>query len=190
MESTLKDVHRMVSAVENDRDKFPHIDDSQLFERKSLVETSRSRIQHCKNEMNSEKVKKKTLADERQKAIRRSGDGLLGAKNDLERQNTDFILDSQAQSSLLMHEQDECLDELGNAVTRVGEMAEQINEEIGHQNKMLDELDQDMTNAEEELGMVMGKMAKFLGTKNRGQLKVIFILSLIVVILLFLVIYT
>mmetsp|Transcript_5463 Transcript_5463/g.11269 ORF Transcript_5463/g.11269 Transcript_5463/m.11269 type:complete len:301 (+) Transcript_5463:169-1071(+) len=190
VESTLKDVHRMVSAVENDREKFPHIDDSQLFERKSLVETSRSRIQHCKNEMNSEKVKKKTLADERQKAIRRSGDGLLGAKNDLERQNTDFILDSQAQSSLLMHEQDECLDELGNAVTRVGEMAEQINEEIGHQNKMLDELDQDMTNAEEELGMVMGKMAKFLGTKNRGQLKVIFTLSLIVVILLFLVIYT
>ena len=144
MESTLKDVHRMVSAVENDRDKFPHIDDSQLFERKSLVETSRSRIQHCKNEMNSEKVKKKTLADERQKAIRRSGDG----------------------------------------------MAEQINEEIGHQNKILDELDQDMTNAEEELGMAMGKMAKFLGTKNRGQLKVIFTLSLIVVILLFLVIYT
>ncbi len=190
MESTLKDVHRMVSAVENDRDKFPHIDDSQLFERKSLVETSRSRIQHCKNEMNSEKVKKKTLADERQKAIRRSGDGLLGAKNDLERQNTDFVLDSQAQSSLLMQEQDECLDELGNAVTRVGEMAEQINEEIGHQNKMLDELDQDMTNAEEELGMVMGKMAKFLGTKNRGQLKVIFTLSLIVVILLFLVMYT
>lgn len=190
VESTLRDVHKTVQAVENDRDKFAHIDDSQLFDRKSLVETSRSRIQHAKNEMNSEKVKKKMLVDEKHKAIRRSGDGLLGAKNDLERQNTDFILDSQAQSSLLMQEQDETLDELGNAVSRVGEMAEQINEEIGQQNKMLEQLDEDMANAEEELGLVMGKMAKFLGTKDRWQLRIIFTLMLIVVILFFLVAYT
>ncbi len=190
VESTLRDVHKTVQAVENDRDKFAHINDSQLFDRKSLVETSRSRIQHTKNEMNSEKVKKKMLVDEKQKAIRRSGDGLLGAKNDLERQNTDFILDSQAQSSLLMQEQDETLDELGNAVSRVGEMAEQIDEEIGQQNKMLEQLDEDMTNAEEELGLVMGKMAKFLGTKDRWQLRIIFTLMLIVVILFFLVAYT
>jgi len=189
VESTLRDVHSTVQAVENDRDKFPHIDDSQLFERKSLVETSRSRIQHAKNEMNSEKVKKKMLGDERQKAIRRSGDGLLGATNDLERQNTDFILDSQAQSSMLMQEQDETLDELGDAVNRVGEMAEQINEEIGQQNMMLDELDQDLTNAEEELGIVMGKMAKFMGTKDRFQLRTIFILSLIMIAMFFAVVY-
>ena len=130
------------------------------------------------------------LVDEKHKAIRRSGDGLLGAKNDLERQNTDFIMDNQAQSSLLMQEQDETLDELGNAVSRVGEMAEQINEEIGQQNKMLEQLDEDMTNAEEELGLVMGKMAKFLGTKDRWQLRIIFTLMLIVVILFFLVAYT
>lgn len=190
VESTLRDVHKTVQAVENDRDKFAHIDDSQLFDRKALVETSRSRIQHAKNEMNSEKVKKKMLVDEKHKAIRRSGDGLLGAKNDLERQNTDFILDSQAQSSLLMQEQDETLDELGNAVSRVGEMAEQINEETGQQNKMLEQLDEDMANAEEELGLVMGKMAKFLGTKDRWQLRIIFTLMLIVVILFFLVAYT
>lgn len=190
VESTLRDVHVTVQAVENDRNKFPHIDDSQLFERKSLVETSRSRIQHAKNEINSEKVKQKILGDERQKAIRRSGDGLLGAKNDLERQNTDFILDNQGQSSMLMQEQDETLDELGDVVTRVGEMAEQIGEEIGQQNKMLDDLDQDMTNAEEELGLVMGKMAKFIGTKDRWQLRIILTLSLIVVIMFFLVIYS
>ena len=190
VESTLKDVHKTVQAVEKNRGKFPHIDDTEFFERKSLVETSRSRIQHTKSEMNSEKVKKKVLRDEKQKAIERSGDGLLGAKNDAERQNTDFILNNQAQSSMLMQEQDECLDELGDAVVRVGEMAEQIGEELGHQNRMLDDLDQDLTNAEEELGLVMGKMAKFMGTKNRGQLRIILILSLVVVIMFFLVIYS
>lgn len=189
-ESTLRDVQKTVQAVENDRDKFPHIDDSQFFERKSLVETSRSRIQHAKDEMNSDVIKKKILSDERNKAVARSGDGLLGAKNDEERQNTDFILDNQAQSSMLMQEQDETLDELGNAVMRVGEMAGTIGEEIGHQNKMLNDLDEDMTNAEEELGMVMGKLAKFMGTKNRGQLKTIMILTLIAIIMFFLAIYS
>lgn len=189
-ESTLRDVQATVQAVENDRGKFPHIDDSQLFDRKSLVETSRSRIQHAKDETSSEVVKQKILGDERQKAIHRSGDGLLGAKNDLERQNTNFIMDNQAQSSMLMQEQDETLDELGDAVTRVGELAGHIGEEIGHQNKMLDDLDQDMTNAEEELGLVMGKMAKFIGTKDRWQLRTILILTLVMIVMLFLVIYS
>eukprot|EP00429_Kryptoperidinium_foliaceum_P000192 CAMPEP_0176019434 /NCGR_PEP_ID=MMETSP0120_2-20121206/9388_1 /TAXON_ID=160619 /ORGANISM="Kryptoperidinium foliaceum, Strain CCMP 1326" /LENGTH=285 /DNA_ID=CAMNT_0017352509 /DNA_START=293 /DNA_END=1147 /DNA_ORIENTATION=+ len=172
-ESTLKDVHTTVQVVEKDRDKFSHIDDAQLYERQSLVNTSRERIQKAKDEINSEGVKLKLLEDERNKAVRRSGDGLLGARNDDQRRNTAFVLDNQAQTSLLMNQQDETLDELGEAVTRVGEMAGGISEEIGLQNKMLDELDEDLTNVEEELGMVMGKLAKFLKTKDKWQLRTI-----------------
>ena len=189
-ESTLRDVHATVQAVENDRGKFTHINDSELFERRTLVETSRSRIQHAKGEMNAEKVRKKIFATEKQNAIKRYGDGMLGAKNDLELQNTDFILNNQTQSRMMINEQDETLDDLGDAVARVGEMAEQIGEEIGHQNVMLENLDQDMTNAEDEMGLVMGKMAKFIGTKDRWQLRIIFTLSLIVVVMFFLIIYT
>jgi syntaxin 6 len=130
------------------------------------------------------------LEDERNKAIRRSGDGLLGARNDSERQNTSFILDNQAQTSLLMEQQDDTLDELGEAVHRVGEMAGNINEEIGMQNKMLEQMEEDMTTAEEELGMVMGKLAKFLKTKDRWQLRTILALTLTVLILFFLVLYS
>jgi syntaxin 6 len=189
-ELTLKDVSITVQAVENDRKKFSHVDESQLFERTALVDTSRGRIQHAKDELNSDFVKNKQFMDERNKAVRRSGDGLLGATNDEERQNTAFIMDNQAQTSLLMQEQDETLDELGEVVSRVGEMAEAISEEIGQQNKMLDELDQDMSNAEEELGLVMGNLAKLLKTKNPWQLRTIICLSLTVVILFLLLIYS
>ena len=189
-ESTLKDVHTTVQVVEREREKFPNIDGAQLFERQSLVNTSRERLAKAKGEMGSEAVKLKLLEDERNKAVRRSGDGLLGARTDAERHNTDFVLDGQAHTSLLMEQQDETLDELGEAVTRVGEMAEGISEEIGHQNKMLDELDEDLTNVEEELGMVMGKLAKFLKTKDKWQLRTILTLTLVAFILLFLVLYT
>ena len=189
-EATLRDVHTTVQAVESDRSKFSHIDEAQLYERRALVNTSRDRIAKAKDEMNSENVRLKLLEDERNKAIRRSGDGLLGATTDEERRNTDFVMDSQAQTSLLMQEQDETLDELGEAVTRVGEMAGNINDEINLQNKMLEEMDEDMTDAEEQLGMVMGKLGKFLKTKDKWQLRTILFLSLTVVILFFLVIYT
>jgi syntaxin 6 len=178
-----------VLAVENDRQKFAHIDDAQLFERQSLVSTSRERIGKAKDEINSESVRLKLLEDERNKAVRRSGDGLLGARNDDERRNTAFVLDSQAQTSLLMEQQDETLDELGEAVVRVGEMAEGISEEIQQQNRMLDELDDDLANVEEELGMVMGKLAKFLKTKDPWQLRTIFMLILIIVVMLFVLLY-
>ena len=187
-ESTLKDVHMTVQVVEGDRDKFSHINDKELYERTALVHTSRDRLNRAKQEMQSEAVKAKLLQDERAIAARRGN--LMGARTDAERENTNMIVDSQARQSLLMRHQDETLDELDVAVTRVSEMAENIGDEIGQQNKMLTEMEEDLSNVEEELGMAMGKLAKFLKTKDTWQLGTILCLSGTVVVLFFLVLYT
>jgi syntaxin 6 len=186
---TLKDVNMTVQVVESDREKFSHIDDTDLYERTSLVRTSIDRLSRAKQDINSEAIKAKLLADERAKAVRRAGATSLGARNDTERENTNFIVDSQARTSLLMQEQDETLDELAGAVTRVGSMAEGIHEELGQQNKMLTEMDEDLTNVEEELGLVMGKLAKFLKTKDSWQLGTIVSLFVTMIVLLMLVLY-
>jgi len=189
-ESTLKDVHMTVQVVESDRQKFSHIDDTDLYERTSLVHTSRDRLGRAKQDITSEAVKAKLLADERAKAIRRAGATSLGARNDAERDNTSFIVDSQARTSLLLQEQDDTLDELATHVIRVGHMAEGIHEELGQQNKMLSDMDEDLTNVEEELGLVMGKLSKFLKTKDTWQLVTIISLFVTMVVLFFLVMYT
>jgi syntaxin 6 len=140
--------------------------------------------------MQSEAVKTKYLADERSKAIRRAGPDSLGATTDEERHNTNHIIDSQARTSLLFQHQEETLDDLDAAVTRVGHMAENINEEIGNQSKMLDEMAEDLDNVEQELGLVMGKLAKFLHTKDKWQLGTILLLTMIAIVLFLLVLYT
>lgn len=188
-ESTLKDVQMTVQLVESDREKFSHIDDKEMYERRALVHTSLDRLGRAKQEISSEAVKAKLLQDERAQAVRRAGANVLGARNDGERENTSLIVDSQARQSLLMQNQDETLDELDAAVTRVNLMAGTIHEEIGQQNKMLTEMEEDLSNVEEELGMVMGKLAKFLKTKNTWQLGTILCLLFIVVVLFFLVLY-
>jgi syntaxin 6 len=189
-ESTLSDVQMTVQLIENDRDKFQEISDNELYERSSLVHTSRDRLNKAKEEMTSSAVKAKLLQDERTKALRRAGADSLGAKNDAERMNTSFIVDSQARTSLLMQHQDETLDELDAAVTRVGHLAEHIHDEVGQQNKMLSEMEEDLADAEEQLGVVMGKLGKFLQTKDRFQLGTILALFFTVVFLFFLVVYT
>ena len=195
-ESTLKDVHMTVQLVadcsQEDRiEKFSHITESELYDRKSFVSTSRDRIRRAKDEMSSEAVKAKLLADERSKALRRAaGEGNLGATSAAQRENTGYIADTQARTSLLMQHQDETLDELDVAVVRVGAIAENIHDEIGQQNKMLDEMEDDLAKVEEELGLVMGKLGKFLKTRDKWQLRTILMLFFIMVVLLMLVLYT
>ena len=119
--------------------------------------------------------------------MRRSGN--LGAKNKFEIDNTDFIIDQRTQSQVMLRQQDDVLDDLDESVIRVGQISSNIQLELVEQNKMLKSLDEDLTDAEEKLGFVMGKLSKLLKTKNKCQLGTIVMLIIIVIILLFMVIY-
>jgi len=187
-ESTLRDLQTTVRLVENKRTQFLHINDEELYERKSLVSSSADRIKRTKSDMNSDEIKSKMVEDERKKLQRRTGD--MGAKTSIEKENSTFIQDKHSQAQLMLQAQDEALDELDEAVTRVGGMAGTINEELHQQNKMLSELEENLDDAEEKLGMVMGKLGKMLKTKNKYQLATIVCLSIAVVILFFLVVWT
>ena len=91
---------------------------------------------------------------------------------------------------MMLQQQDETLDDLDAAVIRVGVIAGSIHEELGQQNKMLNDLEEDLDEAEEKLGLVMGKLGEMLKTRNKLQLGTIMCLSVIVVILFFLVLYS
>ena len=167
--------------------------------------------------MNSDAVKAKLLADERSKVNRYPGSSNNDDNNinsngvsnkypatngkdgyDLENgngstnnnNNNNYNADMNVRTSLLLQHQDETLDVLGVAVTRVGHIAETIHDEIGQQNKILSEMEEDLSNVEEELGLVMGKLAKLLKTKDSWQLGTIVCLIGTVIILFFLVLYT
>lgn len=178
-----------VSLVETNREKFSHITNAELYDRKSLVETAQERLVRAKQDMTSSSVKSKLLQDERNKAMRRALSENNGDEQH-QKEQTAFIADSAAKTSVLMQQQDETLDDLDEAVVRVGEMATTIHSELDEQNKMLSEMDEDLQDAEEKLGMVMGKLGKLLKTKDKCQLGTILALIVCVIVLFFLVIYT
>lgn len=113
----------------------------------------------------------------------------MGATNRFEQENTDFVINQKANATVMMRQQDEALEDLDGAVDRVGNMAEAINVELGVQNKMIDELGEDLDEAEARMGLVMGKLSKLLKTKDGCQLWTIISLTLVLLVLCFLVFY-
>jgi syntaxin 6 len=150
-------------------------------------------VNMAKQAMNSDSVKDKLGADFKAKSLRRGYNGNTtnggSSQNGFNDQANEFMANAQSRASLMLMQQDEALEDLDMAVVRVGHMAENIHEEIGQQNKMLDEMDADLADAEEQLGVVMGKLAKLLKTKNKCHLGTILCL-LVVIVLFLLVLYT
>ena len=97
-EATLSDLSMTVNLVESERERFGHIDDGELYDRRTFVQTSRERIDKCRREMSSETVKSKTMADERAMAARRVGD--MGARTQAEQETTEFVVDTRGQDLL------------------------------------------------------------------------------------------
>mmetsp|Transcript_31044 Transcript_31044/g.63341 ORF Transcript_31044/g.63341 Transcript_31044/m.63341 type:complete len:91 (-) Transcript_31044:464-736(-) len=90
-----------------------------------------------------------------------------------------------------MKQQDEGLEMLGQSAERLSKISLGIHEELGHQNKMLDEMEDDLENATTNMNLVTMK-TKELIKKSGGKRNfcIIVILSIIVVVLLFLIVYS
>jgi SNARE domain. len=108
-----------------------------------------------------------------------------------DREEDDFISQQIRQQQLELKRQDEGLDMLTESANRLGALSLGIHEELNQQNKMLDEMENDLENATGNLETITQK-TKDLIQKSGGKKNFVIILamSIVVVILLFLIIYT
>lgn len=90
-----------------------------------------------------------------------------------------------------MKMQDAGLDALSESVMRLGEMSNNISEELGQQNKMLESMETDLDTAGEELDIVTRSTKQLIAQSGGKQTFCLIVtLSIVVLILLFLIIYT
>jgi hypothetical protein len=91
----------------------------------------------------------------------------------------------------LLKDQDSSLDQLGDAVHRIGAIALEIGSEITSQNQMIDDLEQDVDHAQSSIDLVTAK-TKDLVKKSGGcqWFLLIVFLVFVLVCLVFLVIYS
>ena len=113
------------------------------------------------------------------------GGGGTGTSND------DFVADHLSQQQTEMQRQDQSLSKLHGAVSRLGDMSIAISNELDEQNEMLDELDADVDRSQQAMEMITAK-TKELVKQSGGchMFLTIVMLSLVLVILVVLVLYT
>mmetsp|Transcript_15108 Transcript_15108/g.28290 ORF Transcript_15108/g.28290 Transcript_15108/m.28290 type:complete len:133 (-) Transcript_15108:143-541(-) len=103
----------------------------------------------------------------------------------------DFAENSIRNQQELMKQQDEGLDVLSQSVDRLGQMSMAISEELGQQNQMLSAMETDLDQAGEELDIVTKKTKELIAKAGgTGNFCIIAILSIVVLVLLFLILYT
>lgn len=188
-DAQLRDLRRTVEYVENNRDSFTHIDDTELLERKSFLSDSKQVLLGATDALDGPKTRDKMAQDDRSEMSKYRSKGDLGAQTDLERDNTEHILDQQSRVRMQLARQDQDLEELGTHVERVGETATIINEELRSQNRLLSSLDDDLDEATERMNFVMGRLGKLLKTKSKCQIWTILLLSIVLIILVLMLIY-
>jgi len=103
----------------------------------------------------------------------------------------DFIQRQIRQQQMELRRQDDGLELLSESASRLGTLSLGISEELGHQNKMLDEMEDDLEKAATDLN-ILSKKTKELIKRSGGKRNFMIILGMtcVVILLLFLIIYT
>jgi hypothetical protein len=135
-----------------------------------------------KNAMESDRVRRK-LEDDEAKSKSAQNDAAMGAISSREMDNTSFVRDHHSQAQSMLRQQDDNLDSLGVAVDRLHVVGKTINEELKTQNKMLNDLENDMDDAGNKMNFVQAKLSKLLKTKDGCQIWTIVGLAVILIIL-------
>ncbi|CAE7242200.1 Syntaxin-6 [Symbiodinium microadriaticum] len=187
----LDDIHATISMVEGNRGTF-QISDAELASRRRFVTESRQTLEQLQKDMRGPQTRAKLESD--QKALLSSAASSARAREERQsravQDNQAFLDRQRQQQAQLMARQDEDLTELSLSAQRLGNTAQILNVELKEQQKLLEELDEDIDKEAEKLNFVMKRMGKLLKTSDSKQLCLIIGLSCLVAFLLFLLINT
>ncbi|RHY03701.1 hypothetical protein DYB36_008659, partial [Aphanomyces astaci] len=178
-ERSLGFLEQSIRAIESDRTKYAHIDRVELSGRKAFE------LMSISAEVSSDAVKARVLRDERRSA---ASSPTTTTSTTIDRNA--ILVDEKAWQQQIVQDQDENLDQLHTTVSRLGHVAVDINAEIKTQNRMLEDMEMDVDDTQERMNFVMTRMSRLLKTKDTCQLGGILMLTGVLIVLVFLVIYT
>lgn len=187
-EKSVKFLEETIVMVEANRAKFEHIDTAELASRKAFVAAIRKELRDITAEISTEAVKSRIRTEER-KSMQKATTSFKSTRAGQER-NERFLHDETRRQQQIMQEQDQSLAGLHTDITRLHGVTVEISNEVHQQNKMLDDLTGDVDEAQEQMNVVMGRLSKLLKTKDKCQLGLILFLVAVLVIMVFLVVYT
>ncbi|XP_002760345.1 syntaxin-6 [Callithrix jacchus] len=198
IEWDLEDLDETISIVEANPRKF-NLDATELSIRKAFITSTRQVVRDMKDQMSASSVQALAERKNRQALLGDSGsqnwstgttDKYGRLDRELQRANSHFIEEQQAQQQLIVEQQDEQLELVSGSIGVLKNMSQRIGGELEEQAVMLEDFSHELESTQSRLDNVMKKLAKVSHmTSDRRQWCAIAILFavLLVVLILFLV---
>ena len=189
IEWDLQDLEETISIAEANPHKF-RLNVGEIESRKQFINDTRTVVNKVKIHMNSDQThgimesmrRKQLLNTNMQKKPRGRYQKL---EDELERSNQDFIDHQKHQQQVIMTQQDKQIDRVGGTMTVLHQMGQDIGIELDEQNKLIDEIDEDMQRTDTRLTSLTKRVNKAIrNSSDRCQLICIVILVIIIVIIL------
>ncbi|XVF40412.1 hypothetical protein PTKIN_Ptkin01aG0111700 [Pterospermum kingtungense] len=168
------------------------IDEEELEKRRRWTTTARAQVGNVKKAVVAGKENGNSASATRRELMRLPNAHQPDRSNQyIADDNDDFIASESDRQMLLIKQQDEELDELSASVERIGGVGLTIHEELLAQEKLIDELGNEMDSTKNRLDFVQKKVAMVMKKASaKGQIMMILALLVLFIILFILVFFT
>jgi len=185
----LQDITATITMVEDNRARF-NMQESEISSRKDFVSRSRVAVREMHDSCAGTAANAKIEADKRQILTSRHNENKAAQdrQSQVARDNDAFLDRERHTQMRIMQHQDEALDQIASSAQRLQGAASTISMELKEQQKMLEELDEDIDKETEKLNFVMKRIGRLLQTGDSKQLCLIIALFILMIVLIFLVI--
>ncbi|XP_047489257.1 syntaxin-6-like isoform X2 [Penaeus chinensis] len=182
--------------VEKNPRKFK-IDGGELTARRTFIEHTKDEVKSMKDRLNLTKKDRDVTARQpiddnsplkMPQVVTHGSTRYSRLVNEADSPNSEFIERTLAQQQMIMHQQDDQLDQIASSMGTLKNMSRQIGQEVDEQAVMLDDFGHEMENTQSKMENTLSKMAKVMHLSNdRRQWAAIGALSgvLVVVVILF-----
>jgi len=191
IEWDITDLEETVGIVENNQAKFK-IDNQELQTRKQFIQSTKSKIQVIKEDMQNTRTRGKMENDQRNMLVqkRSSSDKFSRLQNELEKDNDDFVQGQSQRQEHIIKEQDDHLDTLSVTVGRLKDMGSTIGSTIQETTSLVEELNVEVDKTDSGIRGAMNRVNKLLdSTKDSTQWCIIIFLILVLIGLIVLIFY-
>ncbi len=144
-------VRGAVMNVERNRTKFSHIDDRELQARKAFCDRIDAVVMGMKSDFSSRETQGKLEADQKRELTTRmqaERDSAARNANMYTKANSDYMKDQSQAQATIRREQDQTLDKMSTGLDTLREMAVAIDSELKDQEKIIDDVDKSVDEAQ------------------------------------------
>jgi chromosome segregation ATPase len=182
LSGALTQLSKSLAQVRANPSEYPEISPNELAERDGWISSMKTTIDDYRKKMTSEHVKNRVASDKQKKKDKETETPLEKAG----RQYNDELLGGhQRQQHVERDVQDNIMDDMLHTLKRLNVHGNLISVELEEQSRIMDDIDEEMDQADSTLRTLTGRLDQLLGHSENKKIALIVLLVIVLVVMVY-----